>query len=261
MLAARQQHACAGGAPALSGRNPRTRPPSPLYTHITPLPHTQINKATLGLLKRVEPYIAWGYPNEKSVRELIYKRGFGKVDGNRIPLTDNKIIEQVGTGGVVGGCEWGGIWRARLSRRGAVGCGQLCGSGGGGSVSSLWSSSSGNRRSRLVGKHLPRLVWLACSSVPCMCCPPSTLSPRLFPPHPLLPALQVLGKQNIICIEDLVHEIYTVGPAFKEASNFLWPFKLNSPRGGLDKKRLHYVEGGQAGNREAKINALLRRMN
>lgn len=56
----------------------------------------QITKATLGLLKRVEPYIAWGYPNLKSVRELIYKRGYGKVDGNRIPLTDNKIIEQVG---------------------------------------------------------------------------------------------------------------------------------------------------------------------
>ena len=27
----------------------------------------------------VEPYIAWGTPNLKSVRELIYKRGFVKV--------------------------------------------------------------------------------------------------------------------------------------------------------------------------------------
>lgn len=35
----------------------------------------------------------------------------------------------------------------------------------------------------------------------------------------------------------------------------------HSPRGGIDKKRLHYVEGGQAGNREDKINALIRRMN
>jgi hypothetical protein len=33
----------------------------------------------MGLLKRVEPYIAFGYPNLKSVRELIYKRGFAKV--------------------------------------------------------------------------------------------------------------------------------------------------------------------------------------
>jgi large subunit ribosomal protein L7e len=34
-----------------------------------------------------------------------------------------------------------------------------------------------------------------------------------------------------------------------------------SARGGIDKKRLHYVEGGQAGNREGKINNLIRRMN
>jgi len=125
----------------------------------------KINKATLGLLKRVEPYIAWGYPNLKSVKELIYKRGFGKINNNRIPLTDNKIIEEN------------------------------------------------------------------------------------------------LGKAGIICIEDLVHEILTVGPHFKEANNFLWPFKLSSARGGIDKKRLHYVEGGQAGNREEKINGLIRTMN
>ena len=31
------------------------------------------------MLTRVEPYIAYGYPNLKSIRELIYKRGFGKV--------------------------------------------------------------------------------------------------------------------------------------------------------------------------------------
>ena len=39
----------------------------------------RINKATHNMLKLVEPYIAWGYPNLKSVRELIYKRGFGKI--------------------------------------------------------------------------------------------------------------------------------------------------------------------------------------
>jgi len=125
----------------------------------------RINKATLGLLKRVEPYVAFGYPNLKSVRELVYKRGFGKVNGNRIPLTDNRIIEES------------------------------------------------------------------------------------------------LGKYGIICVEDLVHELYTVGPNFKAANNFLWPFKLNSALGGMDKKRVHYVEGGQAGNREGKINNLIRRMN
>jgi hypothetical protein len=46
------------------------------------------------MLRIAEPYIAWGYPNLKSVRELIYKRGFGKVNKQRIPLSDNSIIEK-----------------------------------------------------------------------------------------------------------------------------------------------------------------------
>uniref|UniRef100_A0A8C9BKC9 Ribosomal protein L7 n=1 Tax=Phocoena sinus TaxID=42100 RepID=A0A8C9BKC9_PHOSS len=70
-----------------------------------------------------------------------------------------------------------------------------------------------------------------------------------------------LGKYGIICMEDLIHEIYTVGKRFKEANNFLWPFKLSSPRGGMKKKTTHFVEGGEAGNREDQINRLIRRMN
>lgn len=35
------------------------------------------------------------YPNLKSVKELIYKRGFGKLNKRRTALTDNSIIEQV----------------------------------------------------------------------------------------------------------------------------------------------------------------------
>jgi len=61
-------------------------------------------------------------------------------------------------------------------------------------------------------------------------------------------------------VEDLVHEIYTVGAHFKEANNFLWPFKLSSPLGGFDKKLSHFIEGGQNGNREHEINALVQRM-
>ena len=38
--------------------------PSTLGTPFTPTP---------------EPYITWGTPNLKSVRELVYKRGFVKV--------------------------------------------------------------------------------------------------------------------------------------------------------------------------------------
>ena len=71
----------------------------PLIGLLTPLctPRLQVNKATMNMLQRVEPYITWGYPNLKTVRELVYKRGYGKVSKNRIPLTDNQIIEQVGS--------------------------------------------------------------------------------------------------------------------------------------------------------------------
>jgi len=124
----------------------------------------KLNKATLNMLRICEPYITWGYPNLKSVRELIYKRGFAKVTLRRIPITSNEIIEKS------------------------------------------------------------------------------------------------LGKKNLICVEDLIHEIFTVGKNFKYASNFLWPFKLNTPSGGWRKKTNHYVEGGDFGNREDRINELLRRM-
>uniref|UniRef100_A0A2K5CSK4 Large ribosomal subunit protein uL30 n=1 Tax=Aotus nancymaae TaxID=37293 RepID=A0A2K5CSK4_AOTNA len=94
----------------------------------------KLNKASISMLRIVEPYIAWGYPNLKSVNELIYKRGYGKIKKKRIALTDNALIARS------------------------------------------------------------------------------------------------LGKYGIICMEDLIHEIYTVGKSFKEANNFLWPFKLSSPR-------------------------------
>jgi large subunit ribosomal protein L7e len=128
----------------------------------------RVNKATINMLRKVEPYIMFGYPNLKTVRELVYKRGYGKVNKQRIPLTDNTLIEK---------------------------------------------------------------------------------------------ALSEKTAGAIICIEDIIHEIYTVGPHFTAVSNVLWPFKLSAPLGGMTKKRLHYIEGGEAGNREDKINALVRRMN
>ncbi|KAH0945565.1 hypothetical protein HN011_011794 [Eciton burchellii] len=124
----------------------------------------KLNKATINMLRIVEPYVTWGYPNLKSVHELIYKRGFAKINRQRVPINGNSVIEKK------------------------------------------------------------------------------------------------LGRYNIICIEDLIHEIFTVGQRFKYASNFLWPFKLNTPNGGWRKKTIHYVEGGDFGNREDKINELLRRM-
>lgn len=124
----------------------------------------RLNKATLQMLQLVVPYVAWGYPSVKTVRDLVYKRGYGKLNKQRIPLSDNAVVEEG------------------------------------------------------------------------------------------------LGKHDVICVEDLVHEISTVGPAFKDANNFLWPFKLSSPLGGFSKKLLHFNEGGEAGNREEHINKLISRM-
>merc|ERR1711959_458560 len=49
------------------------------------------SKASKEMLPRVEPYLSYGYPSLKSVRDLIYKRGFGKINKQRIALTDNAV--------------------------------------------------------------------------------------------------------------------------------------------------------------------------
>jgi hypothetical protein len=38
-------------------------------------------------------------------------------------------------------------------------------------------------------------------------------------------------------------------------------YKLSAAKGGMPKKRLHFIEGGQYGDRENYINGLVRRMN
>jgi len=43
----------------------------------------RLNHATLQMIRLVEPYVAYGYPSLKSVRDLIYKRGFVKLNGQR----------------------------------------------------------------------------------------------------------------------------------------------------------------------------------
>jgi hypothetical protein len=46
------------------------------------------------MLRIVEPYVTWGYPNLKSVHELIYKRGFAKINRQRVPINGNSVIEK-----------------------------------------------------------------------------------------------------------------------------------------------------------------------
>ena len=68
-------------------------------------------------------------------------------------------------------------------------------------------------------------------------------------------------EEGIACVEDLIHEIWTVGDKFKQANNFLWPFKLSSPLGGFEIKRHSFAQGfGAFGNREELINAVVKKM-
>merc|ERR1711966_520236 len=124
----------------------------------------RLNESTIRMLRLIEPYVTYGYPTRSTVEKLIFKRGFGKLNKQRIPIADNSVI------------------------------------------------SDG------------------------------------------------VGSVGVKCCADLIHEIYTVGPPFKEANNFLWPFKLRPAKGGQPKKRKGFNEGGQAGNREENMNALIQRM-
>jgi large subunit ribosomal protein L7e len=54
----------------------------------------KLNKAPVQMLRLVEPYITYGYPSKESVSKLIYKRGYFKEDGARIPIQNNEQIEK-----------------------------------------------------------------------------------------------------------------------------------------------------------------------
>ena len=51
------------------------------------------NEETTALLKLVEPYVTWGYPNINTVRELIFKHGFLSIDSKKVAIDSNKLIE------------------------------------------------------------------------------------------------------------------------------------------------------------------------
>ena len=42
----------------------------------------------------VEMFFLFRYPNLKTIRDLVYKRGFAKAQGRRMPLSDNALIEK-----------------------------------------------------------------------------------------------------------------------------------------------------------------------
>lgn len=45
------------------------------------------------MLHLVEPFVMYGPPSKGAVEDLIERRGFGKIDGKRVALSDNTIIE------------------------------------------------------------------------------------------------------------------------------------------------------------------------
>merc|ERR1712167_215254 len=47
----------------------------------------KVNRPIINMLRYIAPYVTFGYPNLRSVRELVYKRGFGKVNKQRVPLS------------------------------------------------------------------------------------------------------------------------------------------------------------------------------
>jgi len=55
---------------------------------------TLLTPEVLLLLELVRPFITYGFPNRKTVRDLIYKRGKTKINGGKVMnLRDNTVIE------------------------------------------------------------------------------------------------------------------------------------------------------------------------
>lgn len=64
-----------------------------------------------------------------------------------------------------------------------------------------------------------------------------------------------LGQYNIICLEDLVHEVITCGRHFGRVTKFLLPFLLKGMRYSRSKRP--FKKGGDCGWRGKKINFLI----
>lgn len=118
------------------------------------------------LLLMAGPFITWGTPNLRSIRELVFKRGLSRPqkDGKAAPLMDNTTIEAA------------------------------------------------------------------------------------------------LGEEGIICMDDLVHEIFTVGPNFDKVNQFIGKFNLSDPHSLPSNKMVHHTIGGRYGDRGEGINELIQSM-
>jgi large subunit ribosomal protein L7e len=58
--------------------------------------------STRRMLHMVEPWVLYGQPSEGMVKDLIERRSHGNVNGERIPLSDNTIVERaLGNEGII----------------------------------------------------------------------------------------------------------------------------------------------------------------
>jgi 60S ribosomal protein uL30 len=119
------------------------------------------------LLQLVEPWVLYGTPSKSMVEDLIRKRGYTRsaVDGKRMALSDNTIIEQ------------------------ALGT-----------------------------------------------------------------------KTGIICVEDLVEELYQTGDYFTKANSFLWPFSLRAPKSRFEITKLNEKQGKEHGDKGQEIDEYIKTM-
>lgn len=123
------------------------------------------NESTRKLLHLVEPWVIYGIPTKGMVEDLIHRRGHGKIDGKRVPLSDNTILEKA------------------------------------------------------------------------------------------------LGESTgIICVEDLVHELTTVGENFSKANTFMWPFQLAAPKSKFQKDKLNEKDDGDYGDKGERMNDYIKQM-
>jgi large subunit ribosomal protein L7e len=118
-------------------------------------------------LHLIEPWVTYGIPSKAVINDLIRRRGHGKLDGKRIPLSDNTIVEKA-----------------------------------------LGDSTDG----------------------------------------------------SVICIDDMVHELETIGDQFKKVNTFLWSFQLSALRSKFRKEKLNFKDGGDYGDRGEEIDDLIRQM-
>uniref|UniRef100_A0A7S4A8K0 Ribosomal protein L30 ferredoxin-like fold domain-containing protein n=1 Tax=Pseudo-nitzschia australis TaxID=44445 RepID=A0A7S4A8K0_9STRA len=123
------------------------------------------NEITKRHLHLVEPWIVYGKPSDGLVGDLMERKSFGTVKGEKVPLSDNTIIENA------------------------------------------------------------------------------------------------LGNEHgMICMEDLVHELTTVGEAFDAVAGFLRPFPLSATRSRFEKNLLSVKQGKDYGDQGEEIDEYIKQM-